>query len=83
MESTKSNYIKDRTYLTPFQFIQKYFFEKSNIQDIKNNFQTYFMIYCQVKGVDINSLYNSLTSELDVKHNITLTIYEDKIINIC
>ena len=82
MKINKEEYIKLRQ-LSPYQFLNTYFNIYSDREDIKQNFQTYLMIWSQMKGVDINGVYSDLINELDVEHNLTITYFNDKIINIC
>ena len=82
MKINKEEYIKLRQ-LSPYQFLNTYFKLFSNREDIKQNFQTYLMIWSQMKGVDINGVYSDLINELDVEHNLTITYFNNKIINIC
>ena len=82
MKINREEYINLRQ-LSPYQFLNTYFNIYSNRVDIKQNFQTYLMIWSQMKGVDINSVYSDLVSRLDVEHNLTITYFNDKIINIC
>ena len=82
MKINKEEYIKLRQ-LSPHQFLNTYFNIYSDREDIKQNFQTYLMVWSQMKGVDMNSVYYSLINELDVEHNLTITYFNDKIINIC
>lgn len=82
MKINKEEYIKLRQ-LSPYQFLNTYFNIYYDRGDIKQNFQTYLMIWSQMKGVDINGVYSDLINELDVEHNLTITYFNDKIINIC
>ena len=82
MKINKEEYIKLRQ-LSPYQFLNTYFNIYSDRGDIKQNFQTYLMIWSQMKGVGINGVYSDLINELDVEHNLTITYFNDKIINIC
>ena len=82
MKINKEQYLELRK-LSPYQFLNTYFNIYSDRGDIKQNFQTYLMIWSQMKGVDINSVYSDLINELDVEHNLTITYFNDKIINIC
>ena len=82
MKINKEQYLELRK-LSPYQFLNTYFKLFSNREDRKQNFQTYLMIWSQMKGVDINSVYSDLINELDVEHNLTITYFNDKIINIC
>ena len=82
MKINKEEYLKLRQ-LSPYQFLNTYFNIYSDRGDIKQNFQTYLMIWSQMKGVDINGAYSDLINELDVEHNLTITYFNDKIINIC
>ena len=82
MKINKEEYIKLRQ-LSPYQFLNTYFNIYSDRGDIKQNFQTYLMIWSQTQGIDINGVYSDLINELDVEHNLTLTYFNDKIINIC
>ena len=82
MKINREQYLELRR-LSPYQFLNTYFNIYSDRGDIKQNFQTYLMIWSQMKGVDINSVYYSLINELDVEHNLTITYFNDKIINIC
>ena len=82
MKINKEQYLELRK-LSPYQFLNTYFNIYSDRGDIKQNFQTYLMIWSQMKGVDINGVYSDLINELDVEHNLTITYFNDKIINIC
>ena len=82
MKINKEGYIKLRQ-LSPYQFLNTYFNIYSDRGDIKQNFQTYLMIWSQMQGIDINGVYSDLINELDVEHNLTITYFNDKIINIC
>ena len=82
MKINKEEYTKLRQ-LSRYQFLNTYFNIYSDRGDIKQNFQTYLMIWSQMKGVDINGVYSDLINELDVEHNLTITYFNDKIINIC
>ena len=82
MKINKEEYIKLRQ-LSPYQFLNTYFNIYSDRGDIKQNFQTYLMIWSQMKGIDINGVYSDLINRLDVEHNLTITYFNDKIINIC
>lgn len=82
MKINKEQYLELRK-LSPYQFLNTYFNIYSDREDIKQNFQTYLMIWSQMKGVDINGVYSDLINELDVEHNLTITYFNDKIINIC
>ena len=82
MKINKEQYLELRK-LSPYQFLNTYFNIYSDREDIKQNFQTYLMIWSQMKGVDINGVYSDLINELDVEHNLTITYLNDKIINIC
>lgn len=82
MKINKEEYIKLRQ-LSPYQFLNTYFNIYSDRGDIKQNFQTYLMIWSQTQGIDINGVYSDLINELDVEHNLTITYFNDKIINIC
>ena len=82
MKINREQYLELRK-LSPYQFLNTYFKLLSNREDIKQNFQTYLMIWSQMKGVDINGVYSDLINELDVEHNLTITYFNDKIINIC
>ena len=82
MKINKEQYLELRK-LSPYQFLNTYFNIYSDRGDIKQNFQTYLMIWSQMKGVDINGVYSNLVNRLDVEHNLTITYFNDKIINIC
>lgn len=82
MEINKEEYIKLRQ-LSPYQFLNTYFNIYSEREDIKQNFQTHLMIWCQMKGIDINNVYSDLVNRLDVEHNLTITYFNDKVIDIC
>ena len=82
MKINKEQYLELRK-LSPYQFLNTYFNIYSDREDIKQNFQTYLMIWSQMKGVDINGVYSDLVNRLDVEHNLTITYFNDKIINIC
>ena len=41
------------------------------------------MLWSQMQGIDINGVYSDLVNRLDVEHNLTITYFNDKIINIC
>ena len=82
MKINKEQYLELRK-LSPYQLLNTYFNIYSDRGDIKQNFQTYLMIWSQMKGVDINGVYSDLINELDVEHNLTITYFNDKIINIC
>lgn len=82
MKINKEQYLELRK-LSPYQFLNTYFNIYSDRGDIKQNFQTYLMIWSQMKGVDINGVYSDLVNRLDVEHNLTITYFNDKIINIC
>lgn len=82
MQINKEQYLELRK-LPPYQFLNTYFNIYSNREDIKQNFQTYLMIWSQMKGVDINGVYSDLVNRLDVEYNLTITYFNDKIINIC
>ena len=82
MKINKEQYLELRR-LSPYQFLNTYFNIYSDREDIKQNFQTYLMIWSQMKGVDINGVYSDLVNRLDVEHNLTITYFNDKIINIC
>lgn len=82
MKINREQYLELRK-LSPYQFLNTYFNIYSDREDIKQNFQTYLMIWSQMKGVDINGVYSDLINELDVEHNLTITYFNDKIINIC
>lgn len=82
MKINREQYLELRR-LSPYQFLNTYFNIYSDRGDIKQNFQTYLMIWSHMKGVDINGVYSSLINELDVEHNLTITYFNDKIINIC
>ena len=82
MKINREQYLELRK-LSPYQFLNTYFNIYSDREDIKQNFQTYLMIWSQMKGVDINGVYSDLINELDVEHNLTITYLNDKIINIC
>ena len=82
MKINREQYLELRK-LSPYQFLNTYFNIYSDREDIKQNFQTYLMIWSQMKGVDINGVYSDLVNRLDVEHNLTITYFNDKIINIC
>ena len=82
MKINKEQYLELRK-LSPYQFLNTYFNIYSDRGDIKQNFQTYLMIWSQMQGIDINGVYSDLINELDVEHNLTITYFNDKIINIC
>ena len=82
MKINKEQYLELRK-LSPYQFLNTYFNIYSDRGDIKQNFQTYLMIWSQTQGIDINGVYSDLINELDVEHNLTITYFNDKIINIC
>ena len=82
MKINKEQYLELRK-LSPYQFLNTYFNIYSDRGDIKQNFQTYLMIWSQMQGIDINGVYSDLINELDVEHNLTITYLNDKIINIC
>ena len=82
MKINREQYLELRR-LSPYQFLNTYFNIYSDRGDIKQNFQTYLMIWSQMKGVDINGVYSDLVNRLDVEHNLTITYFNDKIINIC
>ena len=82
MKINKEQYLELRK-LSPYQFLNTYFNIYSDRGDIKQNFQTYLMIWSQMKGIDINGVYSDLINRLDVEHNLTITYFNDKIINIC
>ena len=82
MKINREQYLELRK-LSPYQFLNTYFNIYSDREDIKQNFQTYLMIWSQMKGVDINGVYSNLVNRLDVEHNLTITYFNDKIINIC
>lgn len=82
MKINREQYLELRK-LSPYQFLNTYFNIYSDRGDIKQNFQTYLMIWSQMKGVDINGVYSDLVNRLDVEHNLTITYFNDKIINIC
>ena len=82
MKINKEQYLELRK-LSPYQFLNTYFNIYSDRGDIKQNFQTYLMIWSQMKGVDVNGVYSNLVNRLDVEHNLTITYFNDKIINIC
>ena len=82
MKINKEQYLELRK-LSPYQFLNNYFKLFSNREDIKQNFQTYLMIWSQMQGIDINGVYSDLVNRLDVEHNLTITYFNDKIINIC
>ena len=82
MKINKEQYLELRK-LSPYQFLNTYFNIYSDRGDIKQNFQTYLMIWSQMRGVDINGVYSDLVNRLDVEHNLTITYFNDKIINIC
>lgn len=82
MKINKEQYLELRK-LSPYQFLNTYFNIYSDRGDIKQNFQTYLMIWSQMQGIDINGVYSDLVNRLDVEHNLTITYFNDKIINIC
>ena len=82
MKINKEQYLELRK-LSPYQFLNTYFNIYSDRGDIKQNFQTYLMIWGQMQGIDINGVYSDLVNRLDVEHNLTITYFNDKIINIC
>lgn len=82
MKINKEQYLELRK-LSPYQFLNTYFNIYSDREDIKQNFQTYLMIWSQMQGIDINGVYSDLVNRLDVEHNLTITYFNDKIINIC
>ena len=82
MKINKEQYLELRK-LSPYQFLNTYFNIYSDRGDIKQNFQTYLMIWSQMQGIDINGVYSYLVNRLDVEHNLTITYFNDKIINIC
>ena len=81
MKINKEEYIKLRQ-LSPYQFLNTYFNIHSDRNDIKQNYQTLLMMWCQMRGIDLNSIYNEITADLDSNFNIILTHYNNKIINI-
>ena len=82
MRINKEQYLELRK-LSPYQFLETYFNIHSDRNDIKQNYQTYLMLWSQMGGVDLNSVYNDITANLDLHFNIVLTYYNNKIINIC
>ena len=82
MKINKEQYLELRK-LSPYQFLNTYFNIYSDRGDIKQNFQTYLMLWSQMQGIDINGVYSDLVNRLDVEHNLTITYFNDKIINIC
>ena len=82
MKINKEQYLKLRK-LSPYQFLETYFNIHSDRNDIKQNYQTLLMMWCQMRGIDLNSVYNEITADLDSNFNIILTHYNNKIINIC
>ena len=82
MKINRSEYLKLRQ-LEPYRFLKTYFDIHSSRLDIKQNYQTYLMLWCQMRGIDLNSIYNEIISSLDSTFNVTLTHYGNKIINIC
>ena len=82
MRINKEQYLELRK-LSPYQFLETYFNIHSDRNDIKQNYQTYLMIWCQMIGIDLNCVYNEITADLDSHFNIVLTYYNNKIINIC
>ena len=82
MKINRSEYLKLRQ-LEPYYFLKTYFDIHSSRLDIKQNYQMYLMLWCQMRGIDLNSIYNEIISSLDSTFNVTLTHYDNKIINIC
>ena len=82
MKINREQYLELRR-LSPYQFLETYFNIHSDRNDIKQNYQTLLMVWCQMRGIDLNSVYNEITADLDSNFNITLTHYNNKIINIC
>lgn len=82
MKINRKQYLELRK-LSPYQFLETYFNIHSDRNDIKQNYQTLLMVWCQIRGIDLNSIYNEITADLDSHFNITLTHYSNKIINIC
>ena len=82
MRINKEQYLELRK-LSPYQFLETYFNIHSDRNDIKQNYQTYLMIWCQMIGIDLNCVYNEITADLDSHFNIILTHYNNKINNIC
>lgn len=82
MKINREQYLELRK-LSPYQFLETYFKIHSDRNDIKQNYQTLLMMWCQMRGIDLNSIYNEITADLDSHFNIILTHYDNKIINIC
>ena len=82
MKINREQYLELRR-LSPYQFLETYFNIHSDRNDIKQNYQTLLMMWCQMRGIDLNSIYSEITADLDSHFNITLTHYDNKIINIC
>ena len=57
MKINRKQYLELRK-LSPYQFLETYFNIHSDRNDIKQNYQTLLMMWCQMRGIDLNSVYN-------------------------